>query len=156
MHTQVLSKPSGEQWQSVLDFRQLPILAETRQALQQKLKSPALTFSSLTPIIESDPALCWHLLQVAAEQNPDCREQLHSAAGCLSLIGLQSFVKLVKSIAVSNQSQTTTPTALIAMPCTPHTLLADWPDNGHDPAPPPTLLRCSGPPCWLIPSCGRG
>ncbi len=100
MHTQVLSKPSGEQWQSVLDFRQLPILAETRQALQQKLKSPALTFSSLTPIIESDPALCWHLLQVAAEQNPDCREQLHSAAGCLSLIGLQSFVKLVKSIAV--------------------------------------------------------
>ena len=100
MQTQVLTRPTGEQWQSVLRFRQLPILAETRQTLRQTLKSPALTFSSLTPIIEQDPALCWHLLQLAAEQNPDCREQLHSAAGCLSLIGLQSFVSLVKHLKV--------------------------------------------------------
>ena len=100
MQTQASTASPKEHWETVLGFRQLPILAETRQALQKKLKSPSLTFSSLTPVIEKDPALCWHLLQVAAEQNPDCREQLHSAAGCLSLIGLQSFVKLVKHATV--------------------------------------------------------
>ena len=56
MQTQVLTRPTGEQWQSVLRFRQLPILAETRQTLRQTLKSPALTFSSLTPGLQTDQA----------------------------------------------------------------------------------------------------
>lgn len=130
MQTQASIQTPTEHWETVLGFRQLPILAETRQALQKKLKSPSLTFSSLTPVIEKDPALCWHLLQVAAEQNPDCREQLHSAAGCLSLVGLQSLVKLVKNApVVSASTQDENEQAYRHALCTAHlagTLAAIW------------------------------
>jgi len=92
--------PSAAQWEAVLTFRELPILAETRNALRQELRDPQVSFDTLVPIAERDPALCWHLLQAATTQNPDCREQLTGAYSCLSLLGMQELVRLVKQLPV--------------------------------------------------------
>ena len=92
--------PSAAQWEAVLTFRELPILAETRNALRHELRDPQVSFDTLVPIAERDPALCWHLLQAATTQNPDCREQLTGAYSCLSLLGMQELVRLVKQLPV--------------------------------------------------------
>lgn len=92
--------PTAAQWEAVLAFRDLPILSETRDALRRELKNPQVSFESLVPIAESDPALCWHLLQSAVTQNPECREQIHGAYNCLSLLGMQELVQLVKQLPV--------------------------------------------------------
>lgn len=94
------SQHSEKHWQEVLNFRDLPILAETRDALRPKMKETQVCFDSLTPIIEQDPALCWHLLQETVSRNPDSKEQLTNARSCISLLGMKNFVALVKRLRV--------------------------------------------------------
>ena len=100
MPTPSYNPPSAAQWEEVLTFRDLPIMAETREALRRALRDPQVSFDTLVPVTEADPALCWHLLQAAVNQNPDCREQLTGAYSCLSLLGMQELVKLVKQLPV--------------------------------------------------------
>lgn len=90
--------PSARQWEEVMTFRDLPILAETRDSLKTALRDPQVSFETLAPIAERDPALCWHLLQSATTQNPGCQEQLTGASNCLSLLGMQELVRLVKHL----------------------------------------------------------
>ena len=100
------SLPTAAQWEAVMTFRDLPILTETRDHLRRALKDPQVSFESLAPLAERDPALCWHLLQAATQQNPDCREQLNGAYSCLSLLGMQALVKLVKQLPVVEAAPT--------------------------------------------------
>lgn len=100
MQNSALQTPSAAQWEAVLAFRDLPILKETRDALRSELKSPQVSFESLVPIAERDPALCWHLLQKAVAHNPGCREQIHGVYNCLSLLGMQELIVLVKKLPV--------------------------------------------------------
>ena len=104
MPTPSYNLPTAAQWEEVLTFRDLPIMAETRDALRRALKDPQVSFDALVPVTEADPALCWHLLQAAAGQNPDCREQLKGAYSCLSLLGMQELVRLVKKLPVVRDS----------------------------------------------------
>ncbi|WP_320820568.1 HDOD domain-containing protein [Thalassolituus sp.] len=92
--------PSAGQWEEVLAFTDFPILQETREQLRLHLKNPQVSFDDLILVVDRDPALCWHLLQVATQQNPDCRDQLSGALSCLSLLGMQELVRLVKHLKV--------------------------------------------------------
>lgn len=92
--------PSANQWEEVLAFTDFPILQETREQLRLHLKNPQVSFDDLIHIVDRDPALCWHLLQAATQQNPDSREQLSGALSCLSLIGMQELIRLVKNLKV--------------------------------------------------------
>ena len=58
MQNSALQTPSAAQWEAVLAFRDLPILKETRDALRVELKNPQVSFESLVPVAERDPALC--------------------------------------------------------------------------------------------------
>lgn len=98
--------PSATQWEEVLTFRDLPILSETRDSLRLALRDPQVSFETLVPIAERDPALCWHLLQSAITQNPGCQEQLSGAYSCLSLLGMQELVRLVKSLPTIDKDST--------------------------------------------------
>jgi len=100
MQNSALQTPSAAQWEAVLAFRDLPILKETRDALRVELKNPQVSFESLVPLAERDPALCWHLLQKAVSHNPGCREQIHGVYNCLSLLGMQELIILVKKLPV--------------------------------------------------------
>lgn len=100
MQNSALQTPSAAQWEAVLAFRDLPILKETRDALRVELKKPQVSFESLVPVAERDPALCWHLLQKAVSHNPGCREQIHGVYNCLSLLGMQELIILVKKLPV--------------------------------------------------------
>lgn len=100
MQNSALQTPSAAQWEAVLAFRDLPILKETRDALRVELKNPQVSFESLVPVAERDPALCWHLLQKAVSHNPGCREQIHGVYNCLSLLGMQELIILVKKLPV--------------------------------------------------------
>ena len=100
MQNSALQTPSAAQWEAVLAFRDLPILKETRDALRVELKNPQVSFGSLVPVAERDPALCWHLLQKAVNHNPGCREQIHGVYNCLSLLGMQELIILVKKLPV--------------------------------------------------------
>ena len=100
MQNSALQTPSAAQWEAVLAFRDLPILKETRDALRVELKNPQVSFESLVPVAERDPALCWHLLQKAVNHNPGCREQIHGVYNCLSLLGMQELIILVKKLPV--------------------------------------------------------
>ena len=100
MQNSALQTPSAAQWEAVLAFRDLPILKETRDALRVELKNPQVSFESLVPVAERDPALCWHLLQKAVSHNPGCREQIHGVYNCLALLGMQELIILVKKLPV--------------------------------------------------------
>ena len=100
MQNSALQTPSAAQWEAVLAFRDLPILKETRDALRVELRNPQVSFESLVPVAERDPALCWHLLQKAVNHNPGCREQIHGVYNCLSLLGMQELIILVKKLPV--------------------------------------------------------
>lgn len=100
------SPPSARQWEEIMTFRDLPILSETRDSLRQALRDPQVSFEALVPIAESDPALCWHLLQSAIQQNPNCQEQLTGAYSCLSLLGMQELVRLVKHLPTIEKNTT--------------------------------------------------
>jgi hypothetical protein len=92
--------PSASQWGEILAFTDFPILQETREQLRLHLKNPQVNFDDLIHIVDKDPALCWHLLQAASQQHPDSKEQLSGALSCLSLLGMQELVRLVKHLKV--------------------------------------------------------
>lgn len=98
MQNTELQIPTAAQWEAVLAFRAMPILQDTRTALRRELRNPQVSFDSLVPIAERDPALCWHLLQRAVSHNPGCREQIHSVYNCLSLLGMHELVTLIKNL----------------------------------------------------------
>lgn len=95
---------SAPQETSLLALDDFPILAETRTRLKRQLQRQAVDFSDLAPIIERDPALCWHLLQIAIKQHPGCEGQISGAAGCISLVGMQELVHLVKRLPIVEAS----------------------------------------------------
>lgn len=64
------------------------------------MQSSQVNFEDLGKIVERDPALCLHLMKTAVEHNPECREQISGAASCLSLLGMQELVKLIKHLPV--------------------------------------------------------
>lgn len=95
-----LVPPSAISWKAVKEFRDFPILAESRERVRQQMRSNRVNFDDLSKIVEQDPALCLHLLMSAVSQNPDCREQISGAASCLSLLGMEELVKLIKKLPV--------------------------------------------------------
>ncbi len=89
-----------QQQDTVFAVGPLPILEETRTRLHARLRDRQITFNDLAPEVERDPALCLQLQRLAVEQNPDCLEQISGAANCLSLLGMQELVRLVKQLPV--------------------------------------------------------
>jgi hypothetical protein len=92
------SQPDAEDWQEIKEFQQLPILPSTRKAFQQVMRKTSLSFDSLAKIAEQDPALCLHMLLHINQLSPSSLEQIHSAAGCIALLGMEEVVKLVKHL----------------------------------------------------------
>lgn len=95
-----LVPPSAASWKAVKAFRDFPILAETRDRVRKQMRSHQVNFDDLSKVVEQDPALCLHLLMSVVSQNPDCREQISGAASCLSLLGMQELVRLIKHLPV--------------------------------------------------------
>ncbi|WP_420589692.1 HDOD domain-containing protein [Bacterioplanoides sp.] len=95
-----LVPPSATSWKAVKEFRDFPILAESRDRVRKQMRSNQVNFDDLSKVVEQDPALCLHLLMSAVSQNPDCREQISGAASCLSLLGMQELVRLIKQLPV--------------------------------------------------------
>ena len=147
--------PSATQWEEVLTFRDLPILSETRDSLRLALRDPQVSFETLVPIAERDPALCWHLLQSAITQNPGCQEQLSGAYSCLSLLGMQELVRLVKSLPTIDKDSTRQSEQLYRQALyTAHMagcLAAQWASVKGA-----STKIATGHPCWLIPFYGPG
>jgi hypothetical protein len=92
--------PSASSWSKVKTVRDFPILAETRQRVRKKMQSSQVNFDDLARIVERDPALCLNLMRAAVAHNPTCREQISGAASCLSLLGMQELVRLIKHLPV--------------------------------------------------------
>jgi len=99
-----LATPSAAAWKDIKSFRDFPILAETRIRVRKQMQSNQVNFDALGKVIEQDPALCLHLLISAVEKNPDCREQISGASSCLSLLGMQELVRLIKQLPVVEAS----------------------------------------------------
>ncbi|MAD47506.1 MAG: hypothetical protein CMI02_01545 [Oceanospirillaceae bacterium] len=99
--TQLTITPApADLWKDIRSTETFPILAETRDRIRQQMQQARVSFDELAPSIESDPALCMNLLMLAARQHPGCVEQISGAAGCLSLLGMQELVKLMKKMTV--------------------------------------------------------
>jgi hypothetical protein len=92
--------PNAEDWQSIQRFHNLPILPSTRKAFRQLMQKASLSFDGLAKIAEQDPAICWHMLQRIHQRNPASLEQISSASGCISLLGMEEVVRLVKQLPV--------------------------------------------------------
>ena len=92
------SLPNADDWQTIQRFRDLPILASTRSAFQKALRKASLSFDSLAKIAEQDPAVCLHMLLRIQQRSPASIEQISSAAGCISLLGMEEVVRLVKQL----------------------------------------------------------
>ena len=93
-----ISSAPDDLWKEVRNTEYLPILAETHQRIRQQMQKARISFDELAPSIESDPALCQNLLMLAARQHPGCVEQISGAANCLSLLGMQELVRLMKKL----------------------------------------------------------
>jgi len=91
---------SKQDWDAVLKCTTLPILEETRSRLHSLLRDKQVTFNDLAPEIERDPALCLQIQRLAVQINPETLQQISGAANCLSLIGMQELVRLVKQLPV--------------------------------------------------------
>ncbi len=94
------SLPNAEDWQSVHNFQHFPILPSTRLAFQRLMRKASLSFDGLAKIAEQDPAICLHMLLRIKKRNPSSLEQISSAAGCISLLGMEEVVRLVKQLPV--------------------------------------------------------
>jgi hypothetical protein len=94
------SMPDSEDWQSILKFKQFPLLPSTRKAFQLLMRKASLSFDGLAKIAEQDPAICLHMLLRIKQRNPASLEQINTAAGCISLLGMEEVVKLVKHLPV--------------------------------------------------------
>ncbi len=95
-----LSLPNTEDWQSVQSFHKFPILPSTRSAFQQLMRKASLSFDGLAKIAEQDPAICLQMLLRIKKRNPASLDQVSSAAGCISLLGMEEVVRLVKQLPV--------------------------------------------------------
>lgn len=92
------SLPDAEDWQDIQKFQQFPLLPNTRKAFQQLMRKASLSFDGLAAIAEQDPAICLHMLLRIKQRNPASLEQINTAAGCISLLGMEEVVKLVKQL----------------------------------------------------------
>ena len=90
--------PDAEDWQNILKFQQFPLLPSTRKAFRQLMKKASLSFDGLAEIAEQDPAICLHLLLHIKERNPSSLDQINTAAGCISLLGMEEVVNIVKQL----------------------------------------------------------
>jgi hypothetical protein len=94
------SLPDAEDWKNILKFQQFPLLPNTRKAFQQLMRKTSLSFDGLAAIAEQDPAICMHMLLRIKQLHPASLEQINTAAGCISLLGMEEVVKLVKQLPV--------------------------------------------------------
>jgi len=97
-----ITPPPAALWKEVRNTDMFPVLQETRERIRHHLQQAKVSFDELAPVIESDPALCMNLLMLAARQHPGCVEQISGAASCLSLLGMQELVRLMKHVEVIN------------------------------------------------------
>ena len=103
------SKPDADDWQNVLKFQQFPLLPSTRKAFQRLMKKASLSFEGLAKIAEQDPAICLHMILRIKQRNPASVEQINTALGCISLLGMEEVVKLVKQLPVLEDSPKSLP-----------------------------------------------
>ena len=94
------SPPSTLDWQEIQRFHNLPILPATRAAFQRSMHKASLSFEELAKIAEQDPAVCLHMLLRINERSPNSLDQISTAASCISLLGMEEVVKLVKNLPV--------------------------------------------------------
>jgi hypothetical protein len=92
------SLPDADDWRKILEFKQFPLLPSTRKAFQNLMQKTHLSFDNLAAIAEQDPAICLHMLLRIKQKNPDSLGQIHTAASCISLLGMEEVVALVKHI----------------------------------------------------------
>lgn len=92
--------PNTNDWIHIKEFKNFPILSSTREAFQKLMHKTSLSFDSLAKIAEQDPAICLHMLLHIKTQSPDSLDKINTAAGCISLLGMENVVKLVKSLHV--------------------------------------------------------
>jgi len=90
--------PDSDDWQNILKFQQFPLLPSTRKAFRQLMTKASLSFDGLAGIAEQDPAICLHLLLHIKERNPSSLDQINTAAGCISLLGMEEVVNIVKQL----------------------------------------------------------
>ncbi len=95
-----IAKPPAALWQTLADCHDFPVLEESRQRIRQQMHNRSVSFDDLASSVERDPALCLHLLRLSVERHPGCNEQISGAASCLSLLGMQELVKLMKQLPV--------------------------------------------------------
>ncbi len=92
------------QWRQAQRYTPLPIMPTTKQAFKQELNKQQVNFNTLAKIAEQDPALCWHLQRNISQQAHSKQHKINSAYQCLSLLGMQPIVNLVKNLpAISMQ-----------------------------------------------------
>jgi len=94
------SLPDADDWQNIQKFQRFPLLPSTRRSVQKLMRKASLSFDGLATIAEQDPAICLHMLQRIKQLHPASLEQIHTAAGCISLLGMEEVVKLVKHLPV--------------------------------------------------------
>lgn len=92
--------PNGEDWQMVMKFDNFPILPSTKKAFQQLMRKTSLSFNNLAKIAEQDPAMCLHMLLCIRRLSPANLDQISTAAGCISLLGMEEVVRLIKRLPV--------------------------------------------------------
>jgi hypothetical protein len=64
------------------------------------MKKASLSFDGLAKIAEQDPAICLQMLLRIKQIKPASLEQINTATGCISLLGMEEVVKLVKQLPV--------------------------------------------------------
>lgn len=64
------------------------------------MNKASLSFEGLAKVAEQDPAICLHMLLHIKDQAPDSLGKINTAAGCISLLGMENVVKLVKGLPV--------------------------------------------------------
>jgi hypothetical protein len=103
------TRPDAEDWQNIQKFQQFPLLPSTRKSFQQLMRKASLSFDGLAKVAEQDPAICLHMLLRIKQRHPASLEQIHTAAGCISLLGMEEVVKLVKQLPVLEASPKSRP-----------------------------------------------
>jgi hypothetical protein len=101
LHTsKAYSQPNAEDWQKIQEFQRFPLLPSTQIALQQLMPKNHVSFDALTTIVEQDPAICLHMLLRIKHRNPASLEQINTATGCISLLGIEEVVKLIEHLPI--------------------------------------------------------
>jgi hypothetical protein len=98
--SKVYSQPDAEDWQKIQEFQRFPLLPSTQIAFQQLMPKNHVSFDALTTIVEQDPAICLHMLLRIKQRNPASLEQINTATGCISLLGIEEVVKLIKHLPI--------------------------------------------------------